>query len=107
MSFAFEADAEDVKHISNAISEVLTRRDDEVIFLAAAGNFSRNQTDMFPARHRDVISIHAGTSHRTFFESDPVPIGPDREFGTFGGDLPKYVGALFPALSCAWSTSSN
>lgn len=91
MSFAFEAEFEDVKEISDAIERVRKERDSKVIFLAAAGNFGVNQPDMFPAKHRDVIPIHATDGNGKFLVTDPEPTGQQREFGTFGGDLPGYV----------------
>lgn len=96
MSFAFEADFEDTTDLSDAIESVIRQRDDKVIFLAAAGNYGASQQEMFPARHKEVISIHAANSRSVFLETDPKPMGSADEFGTIGGDLPACVSLLFP-----------
>ncbi|KAH6962018.1 peptidase S8/S53 domain-containing protein, partial [Ilyonectria sp. MPI-CAGE-AT-0026] len=104
MSFAFEAELEDVKEISAAIAAVRSGRDDKVIFLAAAGNFGVEQSDMFPAWHQDVIAIHAADSRGKFLETDPVPMKKSEpEFGTIGDDLPSYfteeIAKFYPKLN--------
>ncbi|KAF9766521.1 hypothetical protein IL306_001072 [Fusarium sp. DS 682] len=84
MSFGFPHDDD---AISIAIEDVERNRD--IIFLASAGNNAAYQREVFPARHRSVISIRATDCQGTFSASNPPII--DRStvaLGTFGDNLP-------------------
>ncbi|KAL8364680.1 hypothetical protein RB595_003792 [Gaeumannomyces hyphopodioides] len=88
MSFGF---SQDDRPISDAISRVrLERR--AVIFLASAGNSSAYQAETFPARHPEVISIHATDCRGVFLSSNP-PIDRDGPavLGTFGDNVPAAI----------------
>ena len=73
--------------ISRAIYEAQLRCDQQIIFLAAAGN-SPSENKKFPASHPSVISIYA-TSCRGALLFDP-PIQKIQEvIGTFGDNIPE------------------
>lgn len=100
MSFGFEGDDDSVRNIHNAITTVDMKRNGRVIFLAAASNNSSHQTDMFPARHRCVIPMHA-TNHKGDFVFNPST--SECILGTFS-EGPAVVSSMFIvySLSTLW-----
>ncbi|KAI9869217.1 MAG: hypothetical protein M1813_000005 [Trichoglossum hirsutum] len=97
MSFGFseEPEVDDENVISNAIAQALAKRNQRILFFAAAANDGGNQIEMFPARHPSVFSIRATDHQGTFLTLNPPPdfSGVD-VLGTLGGDVPA------AALSC-------
>ncbi|PYH72818.1 S8 family peptidase [Aspergillus vadensis CBS 113365] len=87
MSFGF---ADEQPCISDAIREALYKRQDSVLFFAAASNYGANDREMFPARHESVISIRGTNSNGLFADFNP-PKHEDEPvvFGTLGMDVPS------------------
>ncbi|KAH8433753.1 uncharacterized protein LDX57_011387 [Aspergillus melleus] len=86
MSFGF---ADKQPNISKAIRKALDKREESIIFFAAASNFGANEREMFPAYLDSVISVR-GTNANGNFE-DFNPPRSEREvavFGTLGVDVP-------------------
>lgn len=76
MSFGFDHEilVDGKPAISNAISEALRIRDQQILFFAAAANEGGNQPEMFPANNPQVISIR-GTDHRGWLQRFNHPKG--------------------------------
>lgn len=91
MSFGFpeETFVEGRPVISNAIHKAMHERDGRILFFAATANDGANQTEMFPARHPNVISIRATDHKGAFQDFNPAAdySGP-HVFGTLGTDVP-------------------
>lgn len=87
MSLGFQ---EEVPAISEAIHEVVGRRNNRILFFAAASNSGGNRREMFPASHDAVISIRATNADGAFLDSNPPadPYGP-AVYGTLGKDVPS------------------
>jgi len=92
MSFGFDGEIRDAQNrpvISNAISDALRARDQQVLFFAAAANEGGNQTEMFPASHPQVIAVR-GTDDKGWLQRYNPPkgyLGMDC-FMTLGQDVP-------------------
>ncbi|RSL67340.1 hypothetical protein CEP53_002994 [Fusarium sp. AF-6] len=91
MSFGFpeEPYVDGTPVISNAIHKAMHDRDGRILFFAATANDGANQTEMFPARHPNVISIRATDHKGSFQDFNPAAdySGP-HVFGTLGTDIP-------------------
>lgn len=91
MSFGFpeEPYIEGRPGISNAIHKEMHVRYGRILFFAATANDGANQTEMFPARHPNVISIRATDHKGAFQDFNPAPdySGP-HVFGTLGTNVP-------------------
>ncbi|KAF5535540.1 thermostable alkaline protease precursor [Fusarium mexicanum] len=90
MSFGFEEELpfEGDCVISNAISNVLASRKQQILFFAAAANEGGNQSEMFPASHAQVMSIR-GTNAKGWLEHfSPPPGDCGTCFMTLGKDVP-------------------
>lgn len=75
--------------ISTAIHDAISKRNESIIFFAAAANFGANQKEMFPARHESVISIRATTATGDFLDLNPPHDSNEgRVFGTLGLEVP-------------------
>lgn len=91
MSFGFpeEPYVEGRPVISNAIHRAMHDRDGRILFFAATANDGANQTEMFPARHPNVISVRATNHKGTFQEFNPAAdYSGSHVFGTLGTDVP-------------------
>lgn len=92
MSFGFpdEVLINDVPVISNAILRAVRKKNQRILFFAAAANFGGNQKEMFPAKHEFVIPIRGTNSQGVFQDFNPPP---DRDgpavYGTLGKDVPS------------------
>lgn len=87
MSFGFPRDN---RQISDAISTVQRGREGNIIYLASAGN-STTDEESFPARHPEVLSVHA-TNSEGIFQSTPITIDTGAMMlGTFGHDIPERI----------------
>jgi hypothetical protein len=67
MSFGF------IRHhqnISYMIDDVIRKRKQHVLLFAAAGNGGKNSDREFPARHRDVFSVHSTDHHGNYSTFD-------------------------------------
>lgn len=82
--------AEEQQCISRAIHRAVYKRDDSILFFAAASNYGANDKEMFPARHDSVISIRGTNSNGDFEDFNP-PRNQNEEtvFGTLGLDVPS------------------
>lgn len=80
---------DDESILSNAITQALARRNQRILFFAAAANDGGNQIEMFPARHPSVFSIRATDHQGAFLTLNPPPdfSGVD-VFGTLGREVP-------------------
>lgn len=91
MSFGFaqEPYVEGIPVISNAIHKAIFNRHGHVLFFAATANEGANQSEMFPARHPNVIPIRA-TNHLGWFQNFNPAQEPSEPymFGTLGTDVP-------------------
>ncbi|KAL6786691.1 hypothetical protein J3E68DRAFT_420361 [Trichoderma sp. SZMC 28012] len=106
MSFGFEGDDINVWDIHEAITMVHLERKGEVIFLAAGGNDSSLQTNMFPARHSNVISMHATNNNGDFLLNSSTS---ECRLGTFSQgpeDILQEVMTEYPDLRVDRQTSS-
>lgn len=87
MSFGFPRDN---RQIGEAITTVQRERGDSIIFLASAGGFSTDE-ESFPARHPEVLSVHA-TNSEGIFPSPPTTVDTGATMlGTFGHDIPDRI----------------
>ena len=90
MSFGFPGTSSEKENfvITKEVRHALNKKNDAIIFLAAAANEGANRKEMFPANHRDVISMR-GTNALGVFEDFNPPAGRDssRVFGTLGKDV--------------------
>jgi hypothetical protein len=92
MSFGYQ---EEQRCISRAIRQTLCKRDDSILFFAAASNYGANDKELFPARHDSVISIRGTNSDGDFQDFNP-PRNQNEEstIGTLGLDVPSaWLGA--------------
>ncbi|KAF4448159.1 hypothetical protein F53441_8394 [Fusarium austroafricanum] len=90
MSFGFDEEPpfEGDRVISNAISNALASRRQQILFFAAAANEGANQSEMFPASHPQVMSIR-GTDTKGWLERFSPPPGDNGTcFMTLGKDVP-------------------
>lgn len=91
MSFGFDSEipVDGKLVISNAISDALTVRDQQILFFAAAANEGGNRPEMFPANHPQVISIR-GTDDKGWLQrfSPPKSYTGLNCFMTLGQDVP-------------------
>lgn len=91
MSFGFDDEkyVEDKPVISDAITDAHTRRNQRVLFFAAAANDGGNRDEMFPARSKNVISIR-GTDDLGWMQSFNPPANFNGEtcFMTLGVNVP-------------------
>ncbi|KAM0345647.1 hypothetical protein ACHAPU_006301 [Fusarium lateritium] len=87
MSFGFQ---EEIPEISQAILEANLKRQNRILFFAAASNSGGNHKEMFPANHDSVISIRSTNSNGAFSDTNPPtdPHGP-AVYGTLGQDVPS------------------
>ncbi|RSL41864.1 hypothetical protein CEP53_012505 [Fusarium sp. AF-6] len=90
MSFGFDEElpVEGDRVMSNAISNSLVSRKQQILFFAAAANEGGNQSEMFPASHPQVISIR-GTDEKGWLQRFNPPPGYNGAcFMTLGQDVP-------------------
>ncbi|RSL74845.1 hypothetical protein CEP51_011412 [Fusarium floridanum] len=90
MSFGFDEElpVEGDRVMSNAISNSLVSRKQQILFFAAAANEGGNQSEMFPASHPQVISIR-GTDEKGWLQRFNPPPGDNSTcFMTLGQDVP-------------------
>lgn len=88
MSFGFPYDDQAIRE---AIEMVQKERQEEIIFLASAGNSSIDD-ESFPARHSAVISVYATNCHGAFLQSNSASISNGAAvLGTYGDDLPEFI----------------
>ncbi|RMJ09255.1 hypothetical protein CDV36_011131 [Fusarium kuroshium] len=90
MSFGFDEElpVEGDRVMSNAISNSLVSRKQQILFFAAAANEGGNQSEMFPASHPQVISIR-GTDEKGWLQRfNPPPGDSGTCFMTLGQDVP-------------------
>ncbi|KAG5659092.1 hypothetical protein KAF25_000294 [Fusarium avenaceum] len=87
MSFGFQ---EEIPEISQAILQAEFKRQNKIVFFAAASNSGGNHKEMFPANHDSVISIRSTNSNGAFSDTNPPtdPHGP-AVYGTLGQDVPS------------------
>jgi hypothetical protein len=109
MSFGFP---DEIPLIGKTITEVELRRDNRILFFAAASNSDGNRKEMFPANHDSVISVRETNSNGAFSDTNP-PVDPygSAVFGTLGqnvrsawlrnvdGDLPKSGSSVATAVA--------
>jgi hypothetical protein len=75
--------------IGQAIERALFNTGNTMLFFAAANNDGANRREMFPARHKDVISIHATDGNGAVASFSPAPGSEDPwTVATLGVDLP-------------------
>lgn len=96
--------------ICDAIETVQKSRNNQIIFLASAGN-SNTSDESFPARHHAVISVYATNRYGTFLESNSASTARGAYMlGTYGDDIPgplqeefrtTYPGICKPGCSVA------
>lgn len=92
MSFGFPSDDQGIRE---AIETVQKWRNDDVIFLASAGNSSADD-ESFPARHPSVISVYATNCHGTFLQSNSASTSNGAAvLGTYGDDIPDVIRGEF------------
>ncbi|KAL2118533.1 hypothetical protein VTJ04DRAFT_8193 [Mycothermus thermophilus] len=91
MSFGFDDEplVQGEYAISNAICGALKDRNQRLLFFAAASNDGGNRQEMFPARHRQVISVRA-TDDKGWMEHFNPPPGYSSKHPimTLGRDVP-------------------
>lgn len=88
MSFGF---AREDEGICDAIDVLRKERNDEIIFLASAGNTYTDE-ESFPARHPAVISVFATNRYGQFLQSNATRTSSTAiAFGIFGEDIPEYL----------------
>lgn len=107
ISMAFGVD-DDEGLIQAAIVKVRQKRQDRVIFLAAAGNSGVHEDVARPASYGDVISIRAADSLGTMAATNPAtdPDGPV-SFSTFGDKIPLYLCDYKPEICLPGSSVST
>jgi len=75
--------------ISNAISEVLGRQNQMVLFFAATSNDGSRSHDFYPANHKHVFSIRATNADgRHQGPNAALPESGEAVFGTLGNEVP-------------------
>ncbi|KAL8305770.1 hypothetical protein RB597_003520 [Gaeumannomyces tritici] len=88
MSFGFPNDDQGIRE---AIETVQKGRDENIIFLASAGNSSA-EDESFPARHPSVISVYATNCHGVFLQSNSASTSNGAAvLGTYGDDIPAAI----------------
>ncbi|KAK3366753.1 peptidase S8/S53, subtilisin/kexin/sedolisin [Lasiosphaeria ovina] len=93
MPFGFEREVPDADGnlaITNALSEALHTKNQEILFFAAGANEGGNRAKMFPASHPHVISIR-GTDYKGWLQRYNTPrahLGSGDCFMTLGQDVP-------------------
>ncbi|KAL6902513.1 hypothetical protein GGI43DRAFT_422189 [Trichoderma evansii] len=88
MSFGFPYDDQ---RIREAIETVQKERQEDIIFLASAGNSSTDD-ESFPARHPAVISVYATNCHGAFLQSNSASVSNGAAvLGTYGDDIPDFI----------------
>lgn len=88
MSFGFSSDDPSIRE---AIETVHKERQEDIIFLASAGNSSTDD-ESFPARHPTVISVYATNCHGAFLQSNSKSISNGAAvLGTYGDDIPDFI----------------
>ncbi|EJT68504.1 hypothetical protein GGTG_13922 [Gaeumannomyces tritici R3-111a-1] len=88
MSFGFPSDDQGIRE---AIETVQKGRNENIIFLASAGN-SSTEDESFPARHPSVISVYATNCHGVFLQSNSASTGNGAAvLGTYGDDIPAAI----------------
>ncbi|KAL6690794.1 hypothetical protein J3F84DRAFT_404168 [Trichoderma pleuroticola] len=88
MSFGFP---DDDPGIREAIEKVQKDRQENIVFLASAGNSSTDD-ESFPARHPAVISVFATNCNGVFLQSNAKSsTNGAAVLGTFGDDIPSSI----------------
>jgi hypothetical protein len=88
MSFGFPYDDQGIRE---AIEKVQRDRQEDIIFLASAGNSSSDH-ESFPARHPAVISVYATNCHGAFLRSNASSTSNGAAvLGTYGDDIPDFI----------------
>ncbi|KAK1236933.1 hypothetical protein MKX08_007881 [Trichoderma sp. CBMAI-0020] len=88
MSFGFPNNDQGIRE---AIEKVQKERQDNIIFLASAGNSSIDD-ESFPARHPAVISVYATNCNGDFLQSNAKSTSNSAAvLGTFGDDIPSSI----------------
>ncbi|KAK4233927.1 hypothetical protein C8A03DRAFT_47630 [Achaetomium macrosporum] len=88
MSFGFPSDDQGIRE---AIETVQNQRNENIIFLASAGNSSTDD-ESFPARHPSVISVYATNCHGVFLQSNSASTSNGAAvLGTYGDDIPAAI----------------
>ncbi|KAL6823378.1 hypothetical protein V8C40DRAFT_247943 [Trichoderma camerunense] len=88
MSFGFPHDDPGIR---GAIEQVQKDRQENIIFLASAGN-SSIEDESFPARHPAVISVFATNCNGVFLQSNArSSTNSAAVLGTFGDDIPSSI----------------
>ncbi|KAK4083839.1 uncharacterized protein Triagg1_1501 [Trichoderma aggressivum f. europaeum] len=88
MSFGFPYDDPGMRE---AIEKVQKDRQEDIIFLASAGNSSTDD-ESFPARHPAVISVFATNCNGIFLQSNArSSTNGAAVLGTFGDDIPSSI----------------
>lgn len=88
MSFGFPNNDQGIRE---AIEKVQKERQDNIIFLASAGN-SSSDDESFPARHPAVISVYATNCNGVFLQSNAKSTSNSAAvLGTFGDDIPSSI----------------
>ncbi|UKZ68754.1 uncharacterized protein TrAtP1_009775 [Trichoderma atroviride] len=88
MSFGFPTNDQGIRE---AIEKVQKERQDNIIFLASAGNSSTDD-ESFPARHPAVISVYATNCNGVFLSSNAKSTTNSAAvLGTFGDDIPSSI----------------
>ena len=87
MAFGFP---DEIPIITRALLEAQLKRNNKLIFLAAASNSGANRRETFPAALDTVISIRE-TNHLGAFSDSNPPVDPRGPivFGTVGKDVPS------------------
>src|SRR3569833_1751719 len=98
----------DEEGIAEAFADVQSRRKEDIIFLASAGN-SDTDDESFPARHPSVIAVYATECHGVPLSSNAArPRKAAWVLGTYGADHPDWLSEeirdTFPSI-CLPGTS--
>ncbi|KAM5442401.1 hypothetical protein MferCBS31731_002279 [Microsporum ferrugineum] len=106
MSFGVSGDNGD---INDAILKVRYERNDNVIFLASAGNSGPHQDIAFPASHRDVIPIRSTNYMGASSDTNPAPDRHEQAplFATFGDNIPPLLQEYKPEVCGPGSSVST
>jgi hypothetical protein len=75
--------------ISNAISNALSHRNQNLLIFAAASNLGGSKRELFPAKHQTVFSIRGTNTKGKHEEFNPsLPKRGEKVFGTLGLEVP-------------------
>jgi subtilisin family serine protease len=87
MSFGFTEEQLDIRA---AITAAHFRKNEQILFFAAAANEGANEPEMYPARDDRVIAVRATDYQGHWWRSNP-PVGDDQHwsFMTLGQNLPS------------------